>query len=1064
MTKRYFFSHWVADVDLRELGEGEYAAARNIQVSTDGLGKGSVITLCPNTVEVPIQGKPVGDTQLVGWQDYQKGQATLYFLANDQGDHVLAMHPRKANEAFVVAKLGRCHMWNNGPIRITESGMLEDDLVFLDGAGTAFRVRVSSTETTSAQALGREAPSIPMLVSTSQEDTYPADFLSPSALVFSYRYRYTDGSSVVGPWSLVKDIAPDAFAANTATLRVPGNVVYPIHLKEVEILYRILGDTHVYSLRTLSGKEAKEGVTFRNDQSLNPISTLEGTKLFESIPVYAKTLEVIESRCFMANIQETYPSSPIIDLTLTELKSSVSGQQNTHTLYGLYRWLSDEVQDYEPEELPDAPNLPTGLLTRYVLVDGLYYEVAQYYPDTGTVVLISGANGHSKEDLEVNHYEYIGTTKVTIYEEVLQEITDVLMTDSPPSGQRTYKALGRYQIGIVFMDFLLRSNGVLTSNNQAISIGPFDPTLVNKGIEWTIDPNQKDKIPTWATHYAIVATDNLATDFFLQGYTTDIAYINSQEEGSFGPNSYDWSDRGGDFDQVALDISGLNEVSIGYVYEKGDLILLFEGTYTITAEILGQRGTYLLIAKGKITPKKQKRVRFEINRPKAQGTEAVFFERGQVYPINEKGSFSVTNGVLPGDCFLVQRNCPPYDDTYDPVGDNGSRSFGGEVLESLEAMSPNDDQFHVWHQGYGRPHIILDNAGQVLPTGIRFSNPYLNDKVYGLDVWDAQDKEEQIRLDVGQIISIRGRRRVLSCIHENGVTSLYLFQEFIRSGTEDNLLSKTENVIGQIYPLFGEYGCLHPESVEVYRGQVFFWDSQRGELCRLSKDGIEALGMREGISSVLKKEALNRTDIYTALIGYDPFQGVVYLSLGATSTSPAITYGFSTRKGKWVGSYDLAPNLYGAEHHCLVSCTPNGLYKHDGALENNFYGTTHPSSVQLPFYSSEGPVIFESHRQEGTGTWLVNIITHEGQESFIPLERLFRRGESEYFGEFLRDIHTDFGTSNLQGRGVRLPIPLLEGKELKSTLATITLTAEGGSFHKLTGILVDGKLLPGYAT
>ena len=172
---------------------------------------------------------------------------------------------------------------------------------------------------------------------------------------------------------------------------------------------------------------------------------------------------------------------------------------------------------------------------------------------------------------------------------------------------------------------------------------------------------------------------------------------------------------------------------------------------------------------------------------------------------------------------------------------------------------------------------------------------------------------------LGSIQKIVSRDNDIVVFQENKISKLLFNKNIIFNTDGSGNISQTKNVLGTITPYTGEFGVgLNPESVCKYGNVIYFADTSRGFVFRLSNDGLTQIsqyGMANYFRSELPVRDLNKT-----LGGYNPRDGEYILSLqGGTESTDTLL---------WVGDEYTCEQTFvddvvewrGSDAVCLVSC------------------------------------------------------------------------------------------------------------------------------------------------
>jgi hypothetical protein len=218
-------------------------------------------------------------------------------------------------------------------------------------------------------------------------------------------------------------------------------------------------------------------------------------------------------------------------------------------------------------------------------------------------------------------------------------------------------------------------------------------------------------------------------------------------------------------------------------------------------------------------------VLFEIYTPYISSQFEQYYEVGQIYKIDNPGlntrKYSVVSGSFRGDTYLLQRD-----------------------LYFVEAMSPNDKYWKNWNTDVGRVSSVIRSGGSNLPTSIYYSNQFIQGtEINGLSTFDALDNTN-LPLEMKQIqrlvltTKVGSEGSVLLAIGEQETASVYIGEAQIFDNAGNSFLATTSGVIGSVNVLRGSYGTIHPESAYKWKGEVMFFDANKGCWIRYNVNGL----------------------------------------------------------------------------------------------------------------------------------------------------------------------------------------------------------------------------------
>lgn len=384
---------------------------------------------------------------------------------------------------------------------------------------------------------------------------------------------------------------------------------------------------------------------------------------------------------------------------------------------------------------------------------------------------------------------------------------------------RAFKSGSTYRLGIVFYDEAGRYCGVVSGPTATIRNRIYTETSWTTGINWSLT-NNINQIPSWAKYYSIVRTKSKKTSYFLQFKPTDYKVVHKNDAGDFVLDSVTTNVYGS-----AFKASELSRFGMGYSFNAGDIVNVFDGTNMYTANVLGQYSDYIITEYIGTTAD----VIVEVYSPEAVSESEFFYEVGNKYEITNAGasnrSYSTLTGTLNGDIRVKQRV-----------------SVGGAGSYYAEAMNINDKLYKLWFTDAGR--VMLNSNIKVKRNGtaVSFSNVY-NTGSNGLSSFDVLDFSllpiELVSIQsLVQTSKAQSDGTLLLAIGENETASVYIGETQIFDNTGASFLAKSSGVIGNVNILRGSYGTIHPESVSKWEGKVYFFDSSKGKVIRYDVNGL----------------------------------------------------------------------------------------------------------------------------------------------------------------------------------------------------------------------------------
>lgn len=232
----------------------------------------------------------------------------------------------------------------------------------------------------------------------------------------------------------------------------------------------------------------------------------------------------------------------------------------------------------------------------------------------------------------------------------------------------------------------------------------------------------------------------------------------------------------------------------------------------------------------------------------------------------------------------------------------------------------------------------------------------------------------------------------------NRVSRVLFSKNILYNADNTGNVTASNNVLGQDVPYAGEYGVSStPYSVVAWGSRIYFADTRRRSVCRLSADGITEIsgyGMRNWF-----RDNMSFGD--KPICSYDPYHNQLIFS------NLANTLSFNDANNGWVSFLSFTPEFMVNLNNDFYSIKSGQLHIHNQpSTRNTFYGFAYNTELQTVLNDSATDVkIFKTIELQGIdGQWDVNIDTsidsgHINKESFSNKEGMayayIRRNDSD---------------------------------------------------------------------
>lgn len=747
----------------------------------------------------------------------------------------------------------------------------------------------------------RKQPALPITASKFDDSGLSNNFIKDEGFWFYWRYIYRDYEiSTLSAASELLNYNSIDQVFNSISVELPLGEYIEQDVLQVDVVVKLASSGKLFVIKSWNKNIPIDAADialhnagsnnldfeFANDYTGIALDDAYSVKPYDSLPIYAQTIEIARNRAFMLNYTLGYDTP--IETSLT-VEANVENDSATAT----GRWVSITYNS--------GANIYYFLDVQGLASGNGYYDTLSPstppFPATiafADLVLVASGPANFALYILANFSGWIGGMPYT------GDTSEI--TGSPPvaglSGSEALKSGATYQISIHFLDHAGRKCGILTNNDLKIEVADreYDQVDYTTGINWTLSNDAAtDEIPIWASYYSINITKCLTTRFFLQSRVKNITYATKDADNAYVFNTTAYA---ANLNGVAIDTTLLNSYGMGYTYTEGDLVNVYiDGDPTVyKLSIVGQEGKWIICelqdlgTLGNLAGAKTD-VLFQPFTPYRPSVSEPFYEVAQIYKITNPGTssreYSTLAGTIGGDITLLTRN-------------DGSADY------LTENMSPNDKFPYRWNTDSGRPNFI-DTIGQETKTNeIAYSDILIQGtRTNGLSTFEALNTKpipiecgDGIKLQVADKISEQGNIMLALCVNET--VSCYLSEAQLLGSTGNAFLAQAADVIGTINVLQGSYGTLNPESVVPLRGQVYFYCLIKGCFVRYANNGlfpVSDYGMRRvshlfsqayAALTVSEIEALGSRPFVFG--GVDPYHMEVYWSIPRTTENPPKGY------------------------------------------------------------------------------------------------------------------------------------------------------------------------------
>lgn len=338
------------------------------------------------------------------------------------------------------------------------------------------------------------------------------------------------------------------------------------------------------------------------------------------------------------------------------------------------------------------------------------------------------------------------------------------------------------------------------------------------------------------------------------------------------------------------------------------------------------------------------------------------------------------------------------------------------------------DYFPSAVNAYGRPWVEDKNARRTYyPTLVRFGDEYGESTGINKVNRFYPDSQDTYDRGLGDIELLFLRGRTLYVFQRLDVGVVPVLSQIWRDLNGNPTTAESDKLLNAIsYPYAGRHGIGSFATSHVHGGLAQYYASHRGEICRLSQDGVTVLSDVYSCSGFFRERLLAGARLTGAFL---PAKKKYFVSGEATEDFEAFSVSFLDSRGPDQGfesKLSFTPEALSVLGDTLLSMKAGSLWAHDSADINKFYGTQYDSSVTVCFNEGEGvKKTFVSVGLISETPWACPLIytntrshTTQRQESNL-LTTDFEAEESGWSAELLRDQHSIGGVADgdtLKGR------------------------------------------------
>jgi len=253
-----------------------------------------------------------------------------------------------------------------------------------------------------------------------------------------------------------------------------------------------------------------------------------------------------------------------------------------------------------------------------------------------------------------------------------------------------------------------------------------------------------------------------------------------------------------------------------------------------------------------------------------------------------------------------------------------------------------------WNKDYGKPYIKYEAPAksQFIKNRVRYSGRYIDGGASSSLSSFLFDDYTDLPAEVASINALvrtsdqQSNGTVVLAMGDRNTFSLYIDRGMVSTANGETLTTQSNQIISQIYPLKGGFGCKDKMSIVRKEGKVFYYDRTEKVYVRYAREGLEP------ISDKMQNYFKNKSSVKAAY--YDPFYDMIFVNFNNLFTAA-----YSDKLRRWISEYDMTftGSFYLDNNAYLFSKNDNNiteLYEtRTGTNYGNFLGAETVAKIKL---------------------------------------------------------------------------------------------------------------------
>ena len=287
----------------------------------------------------------------------------------------------------------------------------------------------------------------------------------------------------------------------------------------------------------------------------------------------------------------------------------------------------------------------------------------------------------------------------------------------------------------------------------------------------------------------------------------------------------------------------------------------------------------------------------------------------------------------------------------------------------IKALSRSGKIQTEWNKDYGKPYVKFEEPLKSLfvKNRVRYSGRYIDGGLSSSLSSFLFDDYTDLPAEIASINALmrtsdqQSQGTIVLAMGDRNTYSLYIDRSMVSTANGETLTTQSNQIINNVYPLKGGYGCKDKMSIVRKEGKVFYYDRTEKEYVRYAREGLEP------ISKKMRNYFKDKTSVKAAY--YDPFYDMIFVNFNNLTTAA-----YSDKLKRWISEYDMAftGSFYLDNNAYLFSKNDSSiteLYEtRTGTNYGNFLGAETVAKIKLT--SNSILPVNVGHIQIKTKNWL----------------------------------------------------------------------------------------------